>query len=119
MGPRRDPRCMIRRQSATRYDAVDVRMRLQGLSPSMQDAEESDLCTEMLWVSSYFQEGGSAGFKQESEQDPLVLPDQRYQSVRDAEDEVIVAHWQQFLLPLAKPLLPCVGLTLRTVAIPA
>ena len=94
-------------------------MRLQGLSPGMQNAEEADLGTEMLGIGSDFQQGCGAGLEQEREENPLVLPDQRDQRVRHAEDQVIVAHRQQFLLAGAQPLLAGVGLALRTVAISA
>ena len=90
---------MIRRQSTTRYDTVDVRMSLQSLSPGMQNAEEADLGTEASWICRNFQQGCGTGIEQESEQLPLVLPDQRDQCVRHAEDQVEVANRQQFPSP--------------------
>jgi hypothetical protein len=43
-------------------------MLLQGLSPGMQDAEESDLGAKTtLWIGSHFQQSGSAGIEQERE----------------------------------------------------
>src|SRR6266446_618628 len=77
---------MVGRQSSSRYDAVQVGMRLQGLSPGMQDAEESDLRTEMFGVGGHFQQGGRRGLEQESKQDLLILPDQRHEAVRHAEE---------------------------------
>src|SRR3974377_877563 len=50
---------------------------------------------------------------------PLVLPDQRDQRVRHAEDQVKVASRQQFPSPGAQPLLPGVSLALRTVPVSA
>ena len=41
---------MIGRQPSARHNTVNVRMRLQSLSPGVQDAEKADLGTEMLWV---------------------------------------------------------------------
>jgi len=38
--------------------------------------------------------------------------------MRHAEDQVIVAHRQKFLLAVAQPLLPGIGLALRTVPVP-
>jgi len=81
---------MIRGEPATGYDRVDVGMRLQGLSPSMQNAEEAEVRTEMLGIGRDFEQGGGTGFKQQGEENPLVLPDQGDQSVRDAKDEVVV-----------------------------
>src|SRR5262245_33124009 len=94
-------------------------MRLQGLSPSMQDAEEAEVSTEMLGIGRHLEQGGGTGFKQQGEENPLVLPDQGDQGVRDAKDEVIVADRQEFLLARAQPFLPGIGLALGTVAIPA
>ena len=75
MGSGRDPAGVIRRKSAAGYDAVDVRVRLQGLSPSMEDAEEADLGTEMLGIGRHFEQRSGTGLKQEREQDLLILPD--------------------------------------------
>src|ERR1700686_362808 len=95
---------MIGRQPSARHNTVNVRMRLQSLSPGVQDAEKADLGTEMLWVRGNFQQTGSSGIEQESEQCLLVLPDQRGEQVRNAEDEMKIVHRQQFLLALRKPL---------------
>ena len=51
-GTRRYPACMIRRQSAAGNDAVDVRMRSEGLSPGVQDGQEAKLGAEMLRIGS-------------------------------------------------------------------
>src|SRR6516162_3075127 len=50
---------------------------------------------------------------------PLVLPDQRHKRVGHAEDQVKVANRQQFPSPGAQPLLPGIGLALRTVPVSA
>ena len=57
-------------------------MRLQGLSPGVQDAEESDLRTEMFRIGGHFQQGGRRSLEQEGEQDLLILPNQRHERVR-------------------------------------
>ena len=41
---------MIRRETAGRHDAVHVRMADQGLSPRVEDAEETDLGAEMARI---------------------------------------------------------------------
>lgn len=68
---------MIRREPASGYDRVDVGMRLQGLSPSMQNAEEAEVNTEVLGIGRHFEQGCGAGFKQQSEEKLLVLPHER------------------------------------------
>jgi len=79
---------MIGGQTAARHNTVNVWMRLQRLSPSVQDAEEADLGTEMFRIRGHFQQSGSRGIEQQSEQDLLVLPDQRDKQVWHAEDEM-------------------------------
>src|SRR5713101_6851005 len=91
---------MIGRQPSARHHTMNVWMRLQGLSPSVQDAEEADLGTEMLCIRGDFQQSGSSGIEQELEQDLLVLPDQRDERVWNAEDEMKIVHRQQFLLAI-------------------
>src|SRR5512143_2685709 len=110
---------MIKRQSTTRYDTVDMRVPLQGLSPRMQNAEEADLRTEASRIGRDFQQRTRAGFEQQAEQKLLVLPDQGHQRMGHAEHQVEIADRQQFPSPGAQPLLPCVGLALRTVAVSA
>jgi hypothetical protein len=85
----------------------------------MQDAEKADVGTKMFRVGGHLEQCRSAGLEQESKENPLVLPDQRHQAMRDAEDQMIVADRKQFALTSAQPLLAGVGLTLGTVAIPA
>src|SRR5208337_4795370 len=64
---RGDPALVIGRQSSSRHDAVQVGVRLQGLSPGVQDAEKSDLRTEMFGIGSHFQQGGRRGLEQQGE----------------------------------------------------
>ena len=85
----------------------------------MQNAEKADLHTETLALSSHFQKCGSGSLEEKREQELLVLPDQRDQAVWDAENDVKVPDGQQLLLPVAEPLLACIDLALRAVAIAA
>jgi len=96
-----------------------VRVRLQGLSPGVQDAEEADLGTEMFRIRGHFQQSGRRGLEQEREQNLLVLPHQGNEQVRHAEDEMKIVYRQQLLLPLGEPLLTSVGLALWTMPISA
>jgi len=90
-------------------------VRLEGLSPGVQDGEQADPSAEMPGIGCDFQQRGRAGFEQQSKEPPLVLPHRRHERVRHAEDQVIVAHRQQFLLPLGEPLVAGVGLALGAV----
>jgi hypothetical protein len=78
---------------------MDVRVSLQGLSPRVQDAEEADLRAEARWIGCNFEQRSSTGIEQETEEKLLVLPDQRYQGMGHAENQMEIAHRQQFLSP--------------------
>ena len=52
---RPNPACVMERESASRDDAVHMGMKLEFLIPGMQHAEEADLGTEMLGVTSHFE----------------------------------------------------------------
>ena len=62
----------------------------------MQDAEEPDFNSEALWIGADFEHSCGAGFKQEMEERPLVLPDERHQFMRNTEHDVEVVHRQGF-----------------------
>src|SRR5437867_2453481 len=96
-----------------------MRVTLQGLSPGMQNTEEADLSAEAGGIGGNFQKCSRAGFEQQAEEELLVLPDQRHQRMGHAEHQVEIAHWQQFPSARTQPLLSCVGLALRTVAVSA
>ena len=50
------PKIRIRQRQATAgYNAVNMRMRLQGLSPSVQDAEKSNLGAQVFGIGRHFQ----------------------------------------------------------------
>jgi hypothetical protein len=96
---------------------MDVRMGSECLSPGVQDREEADSGAEMPGVGCDFEQGGGAGFKEQREQEPLVLPHQRHECMRHAEDQVVVADRQQLLLPLREPLIASASLALGTVPV--
>jgi hypothetical protein len=52
----------------------------------MQNAQEPDLCAQMLGIGSNLQQRRRAGFEEQLEENFLVLPDERDQRVWDAED---------------------------------
>src|SRR5262245_29889536 len=96
-----------------------MRVPLQSLTPGVKNTQEADLGPEVLGIGCYFQQRLRARLEKEPEQNLLVLPDQWDQRMRDAEDQMVVVHGQQFALPRRQPLLTGVGLAFWTVAIPA
>jgi len=89
------------------------------LSPGVQDGQEANLCAEMLRINSDLEQRGGTGFEQQGKELPLVLPHQRHQHMRHAEDQVVVADGQQFQLSLGQPLIACTGLAFRAVPVAA
>src|SRR6516164_391850 len=94
-------------------------MPLQGLSPSMENTQEADVASEVLGVGGNFEQCLLACLEEEPEEDPLVLPHQRYQRVRHAEDQMVVVHGQQLSLPSPQPFVTGTGLAFRAVTIAA
>ena len=62
--------------------AVDMRMKLQALIPTMEHAEETDLGTKMPRVAGDFEQGLSTGMKEQVVDQPLVLQSKRGQFLR-------------------------------------
>jgi hypothetical protein len=54
-----------------------VRVQVELLAPSMQYAEETDLCTEVRWITSDFEKSFGASAEQQIVNDLLVLQHQR------------------------------------------
>src|SRR5262245_22507218 len=105
---------MIQSKSACRNDAVDVRMVLQVLAPSMKNAEEPDFGAEMLRVSCDLQQCLRTRVEQEVINNSLVLQCQCGQFVRQREYDVEVRNRQHISRLFCHPLLPGAGLTFRT-----
>ena len=94
---------MIRSETAGGNDAVDMRMKLQALSPTVEHAEEADLGSEMPWIASDFKQGLSARMKEQVEDEPLVLQCERGQFARQSKDRVDIGSGQQFPFARLEP----------------
>src|SRR5271170_4353582 len=114
-----DPARVVGGEPATRHHAVDVRMWSECLSPGVQNGQEAKLCAEMPGIGSDVEQRGGTGLEQQGKQLPLVLPHQRHKRMWDAEDEMIVADGQQFLLSLRQPLIARADLAFRAVPVAA
>jgi hypothetical protein len=98
---------------------VDVGVRLQRLSPGMQDAQEAGLRAEAFGIGGNLQQRIGAGVEQEPKEDSLVLPDERNQRMGHAEDQVVIVGQQQLLLAGCQPFITSVGPALWAVAVAA
>ena len=85
----------------------------------MQDGEEANLRAKMLRVSSDFDEGVGYCSKQQVVEFDFILPDKIAQFVRQTKHHMEVSSGQEFSLSGGDPPLPCLSLTLRTMAVPA
>ena len=63
---------MVWGKTAGGNDAVDMRMKLQALIPAMEHAEETDLGAKMPRVAGDFEQGLSAGVKEQVVDQALV-----------------------------------------------
>ncbi|HEY4355591.1 MAG TPA: hypothetical protein VGN16_07590, partial [Acidobacteriaceae bacterium] len=114
-----NPVLMIGSETAGRNYAMNMRMDLQILSPGVQDAEEADLCAQVLRVGCDVKECCSADAKEEIIDDLLVLQSQPGKFVRNGEDYMHVFYGQQFFVAIGQPLIAGIGLALRTMSRPA
>ena len=64
---------VIERQAAGGNHAMDMRVKFELLIPSVQYAEEADLCAEMFGIASDFEKGFRTGTKQKIVDDLFVL----------------------------------------------
>src|SRR5215467_2279940 len=70
---RSEPTSVIERQPAGGHHAMNMGMKAKPLVPSVQHAEETDLCTQMSRIASHFEQCFCAGTEQQVVNDLLVL----------------------------------------------
>src|SRR5258708_4165436 len=96
---RMNPLLVIGRKPASGDHAMKVRMMLQVLPPSMQDAEKAGLRAHVRRVRSDLQQRRSASAEQQMIHDLLVVERQPGQFVRQRKDHMEVANREAFLAP--------------------
>ncbi len=109
------PAGAIQGDAAAGDDAVQVRVSLQRLPPSMQHGEETDASPEPAL--SNFEQRLGGGAKQDAVDDARVLQSQGSELMRQREHDMKVDDRQQVEQPLVEPLGPRGGLALRAVPI--
>jgi hypothetical protein len=98
---------------------MDMGMKPDLLIPSVQHAEESNLCTEVSGIASDFEKSFRAGTKQEIVDHLFVLQHHWGQVAGEGEDHVQVARGEQFSSTCSNPPFASSGLTLCAMAITA
>ena len=79
--PGTNPAGVVEREATGRNDTMDMRMSGEFLAPSVQYAEEANVCAEVSGIVSDFEKGFGTGAEQKMVEDFLVLPDQGCQPV--------------------------------------
>lgn len=73
------------------------------LSPCMQNADKSNLDTQMLWVPSQFGKSLTNGAKQNVVKDAFIPQGKWIEFRRDGEDYMEVWHWKNVFSSLLNP----------------
>jgi len=96
-----------------------VRVQFELLIPGVEHVEEANLSAEMLGVPCNLKECVGTGLQQEIVENPFVVQGERRQFMGESKDNMDVACGQQLLATGFEPTVAGVGLTFRTVPIPA
>jgi len=110
---------VIRSETTGRNDAMDMRMKLQALIPTVEHAEKADLGTEVSRIAGDLKQGLGAGLKEQVVDEPFVLQRERGHLPRQSEHGMDVASGQQFPLARLEPASARVALASRAMAISA
>jgi len=114
-----DPAGMIGGKSAGWNRAVHVWMEQKVLSPGVQDAQKTNLRSQVLRVGRDFQEGGRAGLKQEVIEYFRMVLAKWNQLMRDGEDHMEIGHAEHLSFAGGEPALARLRLALWAVPIAA
>jgi len=117
--PGRDPTAAIRIEPASCNDAMDVRMKQQGLSPTVQHTREADLGAEVLRVTCHVVQRLRDRGKEQAIAASGISAEQGVECVGHGEDDVVILDGQQMLLLSFEPAALMAALAFGTVPIPA
>jgi hypothetical protein len=113
----RDPARVVGADSATRHDAMDMRMEVEILTPSVKHGEEADGRTQMLGVRRDGEQGLGNCPKEDAVDDPGIVERQSGDWLRQSKDHVEILDRQQLGFPFGQPLGAGRSLTFRTTPI--
>ena len=117
--PAGNPAITARRRSAAGHDAMQVRMKLEVLSPTVQDGKEADLRTEVFGIGRDGSQSFGRGPEENAVDSLLVLESDRGNLFRHGEDDMKVRDLKKFGLAILNPLGAGQGLTFWAMAIAA
>ena len=67
------PASVIKREPAGGNHTMNMGVKAEPLAPRMQHAEETDFCTELSWIASYFEKCFCTGTEQQVVEDLFIL----------------------------------------------
>ncbi len=112
-----DPAGAIGGEAAAGNDAMQVRMKMQVLTPGVEHGEKADGGAQMSGVGCNGEQSFGSGLKQDGVDLSRVLKRQAADLLRKSEHDVEVRNGQKLRLPLGEPLGAGRGLALRATAI--
>ena len=113
-----DPTGAVGRDTAARYDAMQMRVQVQILTPGVKHGQEADGGAQQPWVCCGFQQSSGGGVKEHVVNRFGVLQRQPADRLGQREHHVEIGDRQKFRLPLRKPAGASRGLALGAMAIP-
>ena len=114
-----NPTLAVRRDAATRNDAVHVRVVLEVLAPGVQDCDDADVGAEVLAIGSNGDQRLGRSLKQQPVDLGLVLVGHRADHGRKREDEMKIRHRQKLSFARRQPGRRGSPLTFRAVPVAA
>jgi hypothetical protein len=119
LGSAGNPPITARRRSAPGHDAMQVRVKLEVLSPTVQNGKEADFRTEVFGVRRDGFQSLGCGPEENAVDSLFVLESDRGNLFRHGEDDMKVRDLKKFGLAILKPLGSGEGLTFWAMAITA
>ena len=110
---------MVGRQSAAGHDAMQVRVMLEVLSPTVEHGEETDLRAQMPRIGGDGAQGLCGSVEENVVDHGFVLVSDGGNLLRNGKDDVEVRAVEKLGLALLDPLGPCQGLALGALPVAA
>ena len=110
---------MVGGDTAPRDNAMDMRVMVEVLSPSMEDSEHAHPRAKVLRISRGDPDRLRSRFEKNAVDDSFVVERDLGDLGREGEDDVEIRDRQELFLAISEPLSPGQSLTLRTVTVAA
>src|ERR1022692_3464294 len=115
--PAGDPAGAVGGKAAAGHDAMQVRMKMQVLTPGVQYGKKADGSAEVSGIGGNGEQGFGSGLKQDGIDLSRVLKRQATDLLGKSEHDVEIRNGQELRLPFGEPLGAGGGLALEATAI--